>query len=128
LVDRLLQASKANAVAADERLMDSGDLEKERGITITSKVTRIIHDMVINVADTPGHSDFSGEVDRFLSLSDGFILGKLKRKPSVVATIVAFPFVNATFLYVCFAHCSFLSVNRKWSTQRKVPNLRPNMY
>lgn len=86
LVDQLLQAGDyGDAMLNNERLMDSGDLEKERGITITSKVTRILHNstlgndesstlVVINCADTPGHSDFSGEVDRFLSLSDGFLL------------------------------------------------------
>lgn len=86
LVDQLLKAGTDASALANERLMDSGDLEKERGITITSKVTRIVHTqptssssasnqvVTINCADTPGHSDFSGEVDRFLSLSDGFIL------------------------------------------------------
>ena len=81
LVDQMLKAGFGTSDTLDnERLMDSGDLEKERGITITSKVTRILHQtkdetlITVNVADTPGHSDFSGEVDRFLSLSDGFIL------------------------------------------------------
>ncbi|OEU23112.1 P-loop containing nucleoside triphosphate hydrolase protein [Fragilariopsis cylindrus CCMP1102] len=58
-----------------ERLLDSGDLEKERGITITSKVTRIDDSStIINLVDTPGHADFCGEVDRILSLVDGVCL------------------------------------------------------
>ena len=72
-----------------ERLLDSGDLEKERGITITSKVTRIDEyypttnnttdggnssSTIINLVDTPGHADFCGEVDRILSLVDGVCL------------------------------------------------------
>lgn len=61
LVDKLLEA--ANADAGDEqseRLLDSGDLEIERGITITSKVTRLDYATnVINVVDTPGHADFA---------------------------------------------------------------------
>jgi len=63
-----------------DRLMDSGDLEKERGITITSKVTRVDYKsasgkaMILNIVDTPGHSDFSGEVDRILSMVDGVCL------------------------------------------------------
>lgn len=73
LVDQLLRAGSDKQIS--ERLLDSGDLEMERGITIKSKITRIIyHDHIINCADTPGHADFSGEVDRFLSMSDGFLL------------------------------------------------------
>ncbi|KAI2504483.1 Elongation factor G C-terminus [Fragilaria crotonensis] len=72
LVDELLKS------ASDEggnRLMDSGELEKERGITITSKVTRLEHNQCIyNVVDTPGHADFAGEVDRILSMVDGVCL------------------------------------------------------
>ena len=73
LVDQLLKAASGTEVS--ERLMDSGDLEKERGITITSKVTRLeYNDLVINCVDTPGHADFCGEVDRILSMVDGVVL------------------------------------------------------
>jgi GTP-binding protein len=68
--------STASTPAAVDRLMDSGDLERERGITITSKVTRLVFDgpLVVNCVDTPGHSDFSAEVDRILSMVDGVVL------------------------------------------------------
>lgn len=65
-----------DAETADlNRLMDSGELEKERGITITSKVTRLDYNGgILNVVDTPGHADFAGEVDRILSTVDGVVL------------------------------------------------------
>ncbi|GMH71845.1 hypothetical protein TL16_g05762 [Triparma laevis f. inornata] len=81
LVDKLLQASidpttvPSEQQGEGERLMDSGDLEKERGITITSKPTRcLFEDHVVNIVDTPGHADFAGEVDRILSMVDGVCL------------------------------------------------------
>src|SRR6476620_1763816 len=58
-----------------ERVMDSNELERERGITILAKNTAIFyHDFKINIVDTPGHSDFGGEVERALKMVDGVML------------------------------------------------------
>ncbi len=77
LVDRLLQQSGAfrDNQRVVERVMDSSDLEKERGITILSKVTSVVWKGVrINIVDTPGHADFGGEVERILNMVDGAIV------------------------------------------------------
>lgn len=79
LVDGLLKQSKTfrdnQAEMGQELIMDSGDQERERGITITAKVTAVQHgDYRINIIDTPGHADFSGEVERTLNMADGCIL------------------------------------------------------
>ena len=77
LVDALL--SEAGAFewgeGGRERAMDSGDIERERGITITSKPTALTYEGVrINLVDTPGHADFGGEVERVLNMVDAVIL------------------------------------------------------
>ncbi|HSE61720.1 MAG TPA: translational GTPase TypA [Candidatus Saccharimonadales bacterium] len=79
LVDGLLKQSKTfrdnQAEMSQELIMDSGDQERERGITITAKVTAVQHgDYRINIIDTPGHADFSGEVERTLNMADGCLL------------------------------------------------------
>ncbi len=77
LVDQLLRQSgifRENEQVS-ERVMDSGDLEKERGITILSKNTAVMYgDTKINIVDTPGHADFGGEVERILMMVDGVLL------------------------------------------------------
>lgn len=77
LVDGLLSQSGtfSEREKIDERVMDSNDLEKERGITILSKNTAITYkDTKINIIDTPGHADFGGEVERVLKMVDGVLL------------------------------------------------------
>ena len=75
LVDKLLQQTGLLADHSMERVMDSNDLEKERGITILAKNTSINYEGTqINIVDTPGHADFGGEVERILSMVDAVIL------------------------------------------------------
>ena len=79
MVDGLLKQSRTfrdnQAEMSQELIMDSGDQEHERGITITAKQTSIFYgDYKINIIDTPGHADFSGEVERTLQMADGVLL------------------------------------------------------
>lgn len=77
LVDQMLKQSGTfrENQQVDDRVMDSGDLEKEKGITISSKNTAVLwNDTKINIVDTPGHADFGGEVERILKMVNGVIL------------------------------------------------------
>ncbi|RAV19763.1 translational GTPase TypA [Paenibacillus contaminans] len=77
LVDQLLQQSGVfrEHEAVQERAMDSGDIERERGITILAKNTAIHYkDYLVNIVDTPGHADFGGEVERIMKMVDGVVL------------------------------------------------------
>ncbi|MEZ0246284.1 MAG: GTP-binding protein, partial [Methylophilaceae bacterium] len=77
MVDKLLQQAGTFAAhqQVTERVMDSNDLEKERGITILAKNTAVNFEGThINIVDTPGHADFGGEVERVLGMVDGVVL------------------------------------------------------
>ena len=77
LVDALLRGSQTfrSNEKVEERVMDSNDIEKERGITILSKNTSLVYnDVKINIVDTPGHADFGGEVERVLKMVDSVLL------------------------------------------------------
>merc|ERR1711966_623131 len=77
LVDSMLSQSKVfrDNQEVETRVMDSNDLERERGITILSKNTAVTYkDTKINIIDTPGHADFGGEVERVLHMCDGVLL------------------------------------------------------
>ena len=107
LVDGLLRQSgvfRENQAVAD-RVMDSGAIERERGITITSKNTAVNYNGVkINILDTPGHADFGGEVERVLKMVDGVILvvdafeGPMPQTRFVLskAMLLAFPSSSAS--------------------------------
>src|SRR3954447_5167436 len=106
LVDQLLRQSgtfRANQLVA-ERVLDSNDLERERGITILAKCTSVLwksggkaegRDIRINIVDTPGHADFGGEVERILSMVDGVLVlvdaaeGPMPQTKFVVAKALA---------------------------------------
>jgi GTP-binding protein len=107
LVDQMLKQSGTfrENQQVDDRVMDSGDLEKEKGITISSKNTAVLwNDTKINIVDTPGHADFGGEVERILKMVNGVILaGGCRRRPAASNQVCA-PEVARSWLP---ADCSY---------------------
>lgn len=105
-VDKLLQQSGTFDARAEtqERVMDSNDLEKERGITILAKNTAIKwNDYRINIVDTPGHADFGGEVERVMSMVDSVLLvvdamdGPMPQTRFVTKSLCPWPEANCCY-------------------------------
>merc|ERR1719149_575726 len=94
LVDQLMKQS-GMGMKVTERMLDSKDLEQERGITILSRATRITwNGHLFNIVDTPGHADFGGEVERVLDMVEGpkaqtkFVLQKALQRPGMKPIVV----------------------------------------
>ena len=120
LVDHLLQDAgvlRRSEVGVD-RVMDSGDLERERGITILSKNTAVSYgDVRINIVDTPGHADFGGEVERILQMVDGVLIKSgvnMRQGPSTSYPLVASGLKSGTEVTVYLEDSGFyfLRVNK----------------
>ena len=110
LVDAMLRQSgifRSNE-NVQERVMDSNDIEKERGITILSKNTAVYYgDTKINIVDTPGHADFGGEVERVLKMVDGVVLlvdafeGAMPQTREVLKKSLAMNLKPIVIIFVC---------------------------